>query len=144
MLSMLLGILLICTAQNGAQTDQDDPYSVRFVQNNLQIAKNSPGVTFGPVVSGLQRLGDGVSIALLKILEERDLKDPKTIKAFLHLIRQSFSGPSIISVELNKKPKVTLFLLKYVEQAVSDSELKREVRETIEYVERQSASPEQH
>jgi hypothetical protein len=65
------------------------------------------------------RLGDSVSIALLRILDEQELVDPKTVQTFLPLIRDSFSYPPIIALQVDKKPKVTLFLLKYLDQTFS-------------------------
>jgi len=139
-LILLLCTTLICVGPVGGQIESDDPYSMTFVQTNLRIASATPGLIVGAVVKNWQRLGDGVSIALLKILDEEDFRNPKTVESFLPLIRQSFSYPPIVSVDVNKKPKVTMFLLRHLEQNVSDAQTRRDIQETIQYVEHQTAS----
>jgi hypothetical protein len=56
----------------------------------------------------------------------------------LPIIRQSFSDPEHISVDLDKKPSITLFLLKYLKQNVSDAQANRDIEETIKFVEEQT------
>jgi len=136
-------VVLLCAAPLGGQIEGADPYSIRLVQNNMQIAEAGLAGTLASVNKHLQRLGDGISIALLKIMEEQNFTDPKTVEASLSLIRLSFSYPQIISLEADKKPKVTLFLLKHLDQNVFDSQTKRDIQETIQYVERQTKSQEQ-
>lgn len=48
---------------------------------------------------------------------------------------QSFSDPQSISVDLDKKPSVTLFLLKYLKQNVPDAHAQQGIEETIKFVE---------
>ncbi len=139
-LSALFCAFFVC-APLGGQTGEDDAYSMNFVKTTLHIASVMPGAKNSADVKTFQRLGDGVSIALLKILDERDLVDPKTVQTFLPLIRESFSYPPIIALGVNKQPKVTVFLLKYLDQNVFDTQTRREVRDTIQYVEHQVASP---
>lgn len=135
----LVCAFLIYTASLGGQTCADDPYSIDLVRANLRNV--SAGGEVGPssVVKYFQRLGDGVSIALLKILDEKDLTDSKTVESFLPLIRHSFSYPLIISPRVNREPKVTLFLLRYLEKNVSDGKTRRDVQETTEFVRRRVA-----
>jgi hypothetical protein len=51
------------TVPLAGQTAGDDPYSITFVRNNLQIVTTNPGLRISFAVKNLQRLGDGVSIA---------------------------------------------------------------------------------
>jgi len=91
-----------------AQGSPDDPYSITLVMNNLRIAERIPETglaALGPILSSFQRLGDGASIALLKILDDKEIHDPTTVHAALYLIRQSFSHTPIISLETNKNPE---------------------------------------
>jgi hypothetical protein len=71
---------------------------------------------------------------LLKILDEPDMADPKTLEAFLPLIRDSFSYHPIISVQVNQEPKVTLFLLKNLKESIHDAQTERDIEETIKFV----------
>jgi len=120
------------------QEQGPDPYSMKFVQNNLRIALASGGGEWAGAGKGFQRLGDAVSIALVKILSEQDLRNPDVVRRFLPIIRQSFSYPSAISVEADKDPKVTLFLLGDLEQRVSESALRQQIHETISFIKQQT------
>jgi hypothetical protein len=84
----------------------------------------------------LHRLGDGVSIALIKILGEADLVDPKNIKSFLPMIQDAFAYPDLIARDMDKKPTVTMVLLKYLGQTVTDTETQKEIQETMAFVKR--------
>src|ERR1700758_5014022 len=95
-LATLLCVGLISVVPLGSQTTGDDPYSIIFVRNNLQNAAAAPGSRISFAVKDLQRLGDGVSIALLKIIDENEMTDTKTVEASLQLIHDSFSYPPII------------------------------------------------
>ncbi len=135
----LFCVILFCGAPLVGQTEDADPYSIRLVQNNLQMAEAGLAGTLASVNKHFQRLGDGISIALLKIMDEQDLTDPKIVEASLSLIRLSFSYPKIISLEVDKKPKVTLFLLKHMDRNAFDTQTRQHIQETIQYVEHQTA-----
>jgi hypothetical protein len=88
----------------------------------------------------LQRRGDAVSVALLKILDDRDLKEDRTVEAVLDLVRQAFSSPKLISLEEDKKPKVTMFLLKYLQRSISDAKTLQDIEETVRFVNEKTAT----
>lgn len=138
-LALLFAAFLICAAPLSGQREEDDPYELKLVQANLRMKSTNPGLDIPSLVKSLQRLGDGVSIALLKILDEQDLRNPTNVENFLPLIRESFSYPSIISIDVNKKPQVTLFLLAYLQRNVSDPRTRRDIRQTIQYVKQKTA-----
>lgn len=132
--AQLLLALSVLASSVGGQSEDPDPYSIHFIESSLRTASANPGVRISFIQNKLQRLGDGVSIALLKILDGRELTDPKTVQAFLPLIRQSFSYPDIISPAVNREPKVTLFLLKYLRLNVTDIQTGRDIEETITFI----------
>ena len=110
-----------------------DPYSITLVQSALTA--HSQGVLLSRIEKRLSWCGDRVSVALLKTISEGDLSNPSTVETFLPIIRQAFSDPQSISVDLDKKPSVTLFLLKYLKQNVPDTHAKQGIEETIKFVE---------
>src|SRR6266478_6112080 len=55
-----------------------------------------------------QRLGDSVSLALLKIYGRRRISKPRNIQAFLPIIKEAFLYPALISDSDNKVPTFTL------------------------------------
>jgi hypothetical protein len=137
-LALMLG--LICSAPLAGQAAPEDPYSISFVQANLRIALKGPGPEIPSVAKNFQKLGDGVSIALIKILDDRQIAEPKTVEIFLPLIRQSFSYPSLISLEVNKTPRVTMLLLTYLERVVSEPNLQRNIEQTAEFVKQKTGN----
>jgi len=114
--------------------EETDPYSTSLVRSELKVRSEEPGVIQSWSQKGLHRLGDRVSIALLKVVDERDLIKPELRRIFLSIIRDSFDQPQLILIGDDKKPKVTFFLLSYLLQNVSDAQSQREIRETMEFV----------
>ncbi len=136
---LFFAVLFTAIALSG-QTQTDDPYELKLVQADLRRISSGSEVDMPGVAKNVQRLGDRISVALLKILDERDLTDLRSVKAFLPLIRQAFSYPSIISIDADKNPKVTLFFLGYLQRNVSDRLVRRQIQETIAFVKQKTSS----
>jgi hypothetical protein len=83
----------------------------------------------------LAQLGDNAAIAILKLVSPKDLLKPSTVDGCLYVIVGAFSNPQVISGDINKDPKVTLFLLGYLYDKENDPELKKHIEQTKEYVE---------
>ena len=115
------------------QSEQaDDPYRLSIVKHVLKFFPKK--MFLSVAMKRVTWLGDGVSIALLKILTPESLADPKAIIDFLPIIRDSFSHVDYIERESDKKPSVTLFLLTTLEERVKDPELREEIRRTVQFV----------
>jgi hypothetical protein len=123
---------LFVAASVGGQSEEADPYSINFVQKAMKL--HAQGIAFSAVEKNIPRRGDQTSIALLKILSDAQLSDSKTIETLLPLIRQSFSDPRVISNEVDKEPKVTLFLLAHLRRQTSDPRIQQEIEQTIAFV----------
>jgi hypothetical protein len=119
-------------------SSEDDVYSLKLVEHELRMRTQETVVIHSWTQKRIARLGDAVGIALLKILSDTDLKNPSIIKAILPIIRQSFAAPTIVTNESDRQPKVTLFLLKYLDQNVGDAGLRREIQETARFVDSQT------
>src|SRR5260370_23293073 len=126
-----LAFLILAIPVNG-QLDEGDPYSIDFVHKALSLHSQGAYVSF--VEKNVPRRGDQTSIALLKTFSDAELSNPQIVKSFLPLIQQSFSEPGAISMDIDKKPRVTLFLLKYLERNISDAQTQRDIQETIKFV----------
>lgn len=118
----------------GGQSGDDDPYSINVVRNALTSRLGGQKVVHSWSQKHLSRLGDGASVALLKILDQHDLIDPQTVRDFLPIIRDSFAEPGFIYLEADKSPKVTFFLLNYLGQNVSEVQAQHAIQQTVEYV----------
>jgi hypothetical protein len=131
--AMLCSMFLILAIPVNGQLNEADPYSIDFVHKALSLYKQGIYASF--VDKNIRRRGDQVSIALLKIFTDAELSNPQIVRSFLPLIQQSFSQPQFISVDVDKKPKVTLFLLKSLQRNISDAQTQRDIQETIKFVE---------
>jgi len=89
----------------------DDCYSIGVVTDALKTRTGTQKIVHSWTQKYFARLGDRVSVALLKILDERDLENPRTVKEFLPVIRDAFSQLESVAVPEDKEPKVTMFLL---------------------------------
>lgn len=126
----------LLNAQTGGA---EDPYSLDVVSFELRINSGGQRVTHSWSQKRLVALGDGVSVALLKILEPDELKNPERVKDYAPIIRAAFNQPQSISLESNKDPKVTLFLLGYLRQNVTDSAVQELLQQTEEFVRQKTA-----
>jgi hypothetical protein len=115
----------------------DEKYYLGNVRAFFDLAMHEGG-TMSSVDQGLQSLGDGASVAVLKVVAPNDLADPKFVRAFLDLARTAFSRPELTACAEDKSPEVTLFLLDYLREKVKDENLKREIDSTKDYVLKQA------
>jgi hypothetical protein len=56
------------------------------------------------------------------------------VKDYLPLIQTAFDELKFIAIEANKKKQVTLFLLAYLQQHISDTRVQRQIQQTLEIV----------
>jgi hypothetical protein len=119
--AVLLPLLFLTCA---FQTDSTD-----YVEQIREILKEPPGVSSGWSEKQLNRLGDRVSVALMKIYSEENVKDPQNIRRCLPLIVQAFQVPRLVPAD-DRQPQVTIIFLKFLEDEVNDKALKAEIVET--------------
>lgn len=133
----LCSMLLTFAIPLNGQLNEADAYSINFVQKALSL--HSQGIYFSVVEKNIPRRGDQISIALLKIFTDDELSNQQTVRSFLPLIQQSFSQPEAISMDIDKKPRVALFLLNYLQRNISDTQTQRDVEETIKFLQEKAA-----
>ena len=91
----------------------------------------------------IKMLGDGTSVGVLKTVSPQDLTKPEVVTAYLKVIRIVFSEPQWIVCAEDKTPEVTVFLLDYLREKVTNEELQHEIDSTKEYVLKQAGPPKQ-
>jgi hypothetical protein len=106
------------------EAKEDDPYSITIVKALLE---QPSGFSSSFSEKQVYRLGDRVSIAVLKIYSENELKDANRIRKFLPLIEEAFRIPNLISIREDQKPRVTLVLLRVLQLEERDANLKKEI-----------------
>ena len=138
---MLILLVMACSSFSSylslSQSEESDPYSVQLLR--VAMKTRSEGIFIAKVQTHMARMGDKVSIALLKDLSEAELLDRNKVEEYLPIIQESFSQPQFIEVEIDKQPKVTMFLLKYVRQGVLDARVQQDVDNTIRFVEEKTS-----
>jgi hypothetical protein len=130
-IAILTGTLCLCCGLLAEQPGPD-PYSIELVRTALKT--QSEGILIAKVQTHLARMGDGVSIALLKILTEDDLTKPHSVESFLPIIREGFSQPQLITNATDRRPQVTLFLLVHIRSDVPDVRVQGAIEDTIQFV----------
>jgi hypothetical protein len=129
------------TAWLDRRREEPDLYCLAVVRFVLRLNSGGRKVIRSHDLKRLARLGDGVAVALIKLLNENELPNTDTVKACLTLINMAFSVPNGITAEEDKNPKVTLFLLNYLYEKVSDPQLREQIQQTIQYVRQQTSVP---
>jgi len=127
---MTISILLLGISPIFAQ-QSIDPYSIALVKAALS---QPAGFSSSFVEKYMNRLGDGVAIALLKIFSADELETPQMIHRFVPVIKEAFQAPQLISLPENRKPDVTLFLLGNIQRQVSDAGAKAEIAGLIVFI----------
>ena len=122
------------------QDQAEDDYSIATVR---YLMKQQPGFSTSFAEKQVARLGDRVSIALLKILDENDFKDSQKVSSILPLIKESFLRPELIAVKEDRNPKVTLFLLRKIESETKDARIKSDITQLMSFIKQTMESYEQ-
>jgi hypothetical protein len=68
----------------------------------------------------LGRLGDASAVALTKIIGGKAL-DERDIEAALEMIQLSYDGPRLASNDLDRQPRTTFFVLRYLHLATNNT-----------------------
>jgi hypothetical protein len=128
----VLFIAILFVAGSAAPQQQgappDDPYNIDIVKQLVQFNQGLTRVSVGYLEKSKAQMGDGVSIALLKAFSEQELLRPENVRAFLPIIRDAFASPGFILHKADAEPKITLFLLHYLEQNLKDTEVRQQVK----------------
>jgi len=131
LITIACGVAENCSAQ-GYPTQSGEDYDVPLVKRAL--GEQAQGASFSFTNKYLTRLGDRVSVALLKILEEKDFQNSRQLRAALKVMRQSFSSLDLVVVPEDQKPKVTLFFLNRMERETNDPKLRQEISSLIRFI----------
>jgi hypothetical protein len=132
-LAMTCVSLLMVTLVSG-QSEAPDPYFMSLVGAELKMNSDGQRVISSWSQKRLATLGDRVSVSILKILQPAELRDPQTVQTCLFIIEEAFTQPNSISLEADKDPRVTLFLLQYFREAISDPDAREKIQNTVHFV----------
>ncbi len=102
------GLLLLSATFAQSEERDADAYSIRLVKEAVKNPGFALGLSF--TEKEINRLGDRVSIALLKIYDVDGLRSPHNIKNYLRIVRAAFVAPRIVQIVEDRKPQVTMFV----------------------------------
>jgi hypothetical protein len=86
-----------------------------------------------PAESVVSRLGDETSVVMTKIIAGNKPGSAR-VHDMLTAIRMAYAAPSTITLESDREPRTTLFLLQYFDSIGLDPKLTKEVAEIRMYV----------
>jgi len=142
MATLLLSIVAIepqtSSAQQLARDEQRDTYELQVVRNALRDPAMALGASF--TEKQINRLGDKLAIALIKIYSEQELVEPSNVRRYLPLIRAAFVAPRIVSDPADRKPAITMMLLRQLEAHASNDACRRQIRGVLRFVQAQTVS----
>ena len=134
-IKLIFLVVMLSLVTGVASSQGRDEYSTDFVKQYIEIQKT--GISLSIEEKNVVRLGDRVSIAVLKLYDERQLSDPNVVRTFLPVIHKAFQDPGLIQIEEDRKPQVTLFLLTALEKNTQDQAVKTDISALIDYVKKQ-------
>ena len=141
MMTICSALLLFSSVFAQEKVDGQGEYTAEFIELvKTDVEQRALGFSLSVIGKRIPRLGDGVSIALLKIYDIDALESPENIRNYLPSMRAAFTAPKLIRLSENKKPEVTIFLLTYLESRVEDENLKAQISGIIKFVKKQTLS----
>lgn len=136
LLLLLPGQNAIAVPQTSDEEDRDE-YSMTLVKTLLEQPE---GFSVSWLEKRQGRLGDRAAIALLKLFTEQELLEPRRLIRSLSVMRGAFSTPCYIEIVADKKPSVTLFVLRGLERQVKDANVSKQIVETISSVQQNTSA----
>jgi hypothetical protein len=133
--ALLYGIAHVMAQTRPSKSGRlDDDYAVPLVTSAFNLIQRRNVSSFElKELWLLNQLGDAASIATLKIYNKDELITPDTASAYLVVVRSAFSEKSQILNKPDLDPKVTLFILSYLEEKEAGEPL---LEKRIAYVKR--------
>jgi hypothetical protein len=116
-------------ALSGANQDR---YSLVSMKSALDLAE--AGLSFSLADLAVQNNGDGMSVAILKLVPTEQLTTPKFVKGYLSMARTAFSNPEATLCDEDRRPDVTLLLLDHLHNKVTDADLRTQIESTQKFV----------
>jgi hypothetical protein len=133
-MALMCCLLVVSTLSGGVGAGESDPDSINLVRTALSLRTGGKQIIIARHQKYLARLGDGVSVALLKILDDSSITDAAFARGVLSVIRDAFSEPQLISAESNKTPTVTVLLLDRMGKLAVNAQVQEEITQTIDFV----------
>jgi hypothetical protein len=77
-------------------------------------------------------MGDAAAIGLIKTVTLDGLRSPENMNACISIIEDSFNSPDLIEVEVDRRPDVSMLLLKSMLDATDDPLLTDSIRTLLQ------------
>ncbi len=99
------------------------------------MALNGVSVSF--TEKEINRLGDRAAIGIMRMVADQPLTQPGQVKIVLSILQDAFRVPGIITVDADRQPKATLFLLASLQNLSISRDLTAEIGQTKAFVSRE-------
>jgi hypothetical protein len=104
--------------------------AIRLVEGHLRLNTNGRKYISSHTNKQLSRLGDTVSVALVKLLYPSALLDTLNLEAVLSTLKIAFAYPDLIERPEDRQPQVALLLLDYLRANIAEPSLANRVLDT--------------
>src|SRR6266849_2441933 len=111
----------------------EDPYAERTIRTAMAL--NGVSVSF--TEKEINRLGDRAAIGIMRMVADQPLTQPGQVKIVLSILQDAFRVPGIITVDADRQPKATLFLLASLQNLSISRDLTAEIGQTKAFVSRE-------
>ena len=135
-------LMLACVLLVGASTAICQVSTEENLENIVRaFLDQKPGLILieSPMEGPLNRGGDAAAVAITKVVGARDISSDGITRILL-LIHMSFEAPRIIENPSDRRPRTTLFILKYLSTLPASPELKKKIVETEQFVDHATGS----
>jgi hypothetical protein len=133
-----LGASGVVKAQQTTSLAGPDTYGLETVRNALRNPEWALG--WSVLEKQINRMGDRLAIALVKIYTETELVDARNVERYLPLIRAAFVAPHMVPNAADRHPAVTMLLLRRLEAEARDEVERQRVRDVRLYVTTRTAT----
>jgi hypothetical protein len=137
---LVVSSVLLAFAKVRRRDRNTDRYALDPVAMALEL-RRSHGQALSVYEKALYRMGDRVSVDLMKILGGVDPIDSGTGRSVLSMLRVAFGTPELIQTEGDRCPTATMSLLEQLERRVIDDEVRKESRALAESLKAKFVKP---
>jgi len=130
--AILFAALTAC-AQDWQDCKPDGSYSFKEVKDSVRRVTTTHGY-WGSDVKAFNRSGDLASVAILQMLNDREIGSPQTLQDVLVIIREDFACTSrCIAAPSDRQPRVALLLLESLHNKTR-GKMRSDVDETRQFL----------
>ena len=129
---LLVAVLLSVPGGIQAQRCQDLAQSAKAVRSWVEVDRKmgvGEGALLGSsfVEKSVQRMGDEMAVNLLRAYSDDEMMERVRLGSILTYLEAAFSEPGMITCKENRRPRVTVLLLRGLRDKTDDETLRKRI-----------------